>query len=166
MSHHLTLALLQIPHLTLAVSATVVIGAVVAYVGRSAKLPSAVLALVEALIAFVALYMAVAIRFETPIRHLHLLEQQLGPLWPRGLAFAAVVVASLLAFGLYSGRRRGQLPDVFLRLVAALVVASAVLAAIQYTVPSLYLWRGVSALAVLLTGCAALVWRLMNRPHR
>ena len=129
--------------------------------GQHVPLSIAVLALIEAAIAFVALYAAVAIRLETPIRHLPLLEHKLGPLWPRGLVFAAIVVTSLLAFGLYSGRQRAQLPGVFLRLGAALVVASAVLAAIEYMLPSLSLWRGVSALAVLLTGLGVLISRLV-----
>src|SRR6185437_5906058 len=51
----------------------------------------AVLALVEALFAFLAMYAAVLIRFETPIVKLHQLEQHLGPLWPRALVFAATV---------------------------------------------------------------------------
>jgi len=41
---------------------------------------------------------------------------------------------------------------VFLRVAAALVVASRGLAALEYTIPGLYLWRGVSTLAVIFTG--------------
>ena len=129
--------------------------------GQHVPASIAILALIEAVVAFVALYGALAIRFNTPIRHLPLLERTLGPFLPRGVVFAAIIVTSLLAFGLYSGRQRAQLPGVFLRLGAALVVASGVLAAVQYTIPSLAVWRGVSALAVLLTGCGVIVSRLV-----
>src|SRR6478736_5918032 len=121
----------------------------------------AVLASAEALVAFVAIYLAVCIRFETPIRHLRLLEQELGILWPRGLAFSLIVVFSLLAFGLYSARQRAQLSGVLVRVASALVVASCAIAAVFYLFPSLRLWRGVEALAVILAGCGIVGSRLL-----
>ena len=36
------------------------------------------------------------------------LAEEFGPLWPRGLAFSAIVVTCLLAFGLYNSRQRTQ----------------------------------------------------------
>jgi hypothetical protein len=42
-------------------------------------------------------------------------------------------------------------------------VASGFLAALQYTVPSLHLWRGVSALAVVITACGVIGLRLVFR---
>jgi len=121
----------------------------------------AVLALVEALLAILAMYAAVLIRFETPIVKLHQLEQHLGPLWPRALVFSAIVTVCLLAFGLYSARQRAPLSGVVVRLAAALVVASAAIAAVFYILPVLHLWRGAAALAVVLTGCALLVTRVV-----
>ena len=113
-----------------------------------------VLALIEVGLAFLALYAAVLIRFQTPINHLSNLEEELGPLWPRALLFSAIVAICLLAFGLYSARQRAQLGGIFVRLVAALVVASGALAAVFYLIPSLHLWRGAAALAVVGTGGA------------
>ncbi len=49
----------------------------------------------------------------------------------------------------------------FVRVVAALIMTSAAMAAVFYLVPSLHLWRGVAALAVTLTGCAVLGSRLV-----
>jgi len=121
----------------------------------------AVLASAEALVAFVAMYIAVCIRFETPIRHLRLLEQELGILWPRGLAFSVIVVVCLLAFGLYSARQRAQLSGVLVRVASALVVASCAIAAVFYLFPTLRLWRGVEALAVILAGCGIVGSRLL-----
>jgi hypothetical protein len=104
--------------------------------GQHVPASIAVLASAEALIAFVAMYMAVCIRFETPIRHLRLLERELGILWPRGLAFSLIVVLCLLAFGLYSARQRAQLSGVLVRVASALVVASCAIAAVFYLLPS------------------------------
>jgi sugar transferase (PEP-CTERM system associated) len=120
-----------------------------------------VLAFIEASLAFLALYAAVLIRFQTRISHLSSLEEELGPLWPRGLLFSAIVVICLLAFGLYSSRQRAQFGGIFLRLVAALAVASGAIAAVFYLIPTLRLWRGVAALAVIGTGGAVLVSRLV-----
>jgi sugar transferase (PEP-CTERM system associated) len=129
--------------------------------GQFVPVSIAVLALIEGLIAFVALYAAVCMRFETPISALQALERELGSLWPRGLVFSAIVVTCLLAFGLYSGRQRAQLTGVFVRLAAALIVASGAMAAVFYLLPSLHLWRGVSALAIILAGGGVLASRVV-----
>ena len=50
--------------------------------GQYVPVSLGVLALVEALLAFLALYAAVLIRFQTRITHLRNLEQELGPLCP------------------------------------------------------------------------------------
>jgi len=121
----------------------------------------AVLALIEALLAFVALYAAVCIRFQIGVGELHALEHTFGPLWPRGAAFSAIVVTCLLAFGLYSSRQRAQLTGIFVRVVAALVVASCTIAAVFYLVKMLQVGRGITALAVTLTGAALLVSRVV-----
>jgi len=91
--------------------------------GQYVPVSLAVLALIEVGLAFLALYAAVLLRFQTPISHLSKLEVELGPLWPRGLAFSLIVAICLLAFGLYSSRQRAQLGGIFVRLVAALAVA-------------------------------------------
>ena len=119
------------------------------------------LALAEAAIAFFALYAAVCVRFETPISHLRLLERELGVLWPRALVFSLIVVLCLLAFGLYSARQRAQLSGVLVRVAAALVVASIAVAAVFFFAPSLRLWRGVEALAVLIAGCGIVISRIV-----
>ena len=129
--------------------------------GQHVPASLAVLALVEALFAFFALYAAVLLRFDTPIGHIHKLEGRLGALWPRGAIFSLIVLVSLLAFGLYSARQRAELAGVIVRLAAALLVASAAIAAVFYLLPSLHLWRGVPALAVVIVGCAVLASRIV-----
>jgi len=129
--------------------------------GQFVPVSIAVLALAEAAIAFVAVYAAVCVRFETPVSHLRLLEREIGLLSPRAVLFSLIVVICLLAFGLYSARQRAQLSGVLVRVVAALLVASAAVAALFYLLPSLRLWRGVEALAILITGCGIVISRLV-----
>jgi len=129
--------------------------------GQYLPVSIAVLAAIEAVLAFAAMYAAVLVRFETPISRLHRLEERLGPLWPRALIFSAIVTVCLLAFGLYSARQRAQLTGVVVRLAAALVVSSAAIAAAFYILPVLHLWRGVAALAVVIAGCALLITRMI-----
>ena len=75
----------------------------------------ALLALIEAVLAFLALYAAASIRFDVGMSELPALEQQYGPLWPRGVAFSVIVVGCLLAFGLYNSRQRVQLSGILAR---------------------------------------------------
>src|SRR5262249_37833703 len=127
--------------------------------GQHVPISIAVLALVEGAIAFFAVYAAACIRYRTPLSHLKSLQLELGPLWPRAVMFALIVVLCLLAFGLYSARQRAQLSGVMVRVVAALVISTCALAAIFYLLPSLQLWRGVEALAVLITGVGLVISR-------
>jgi sugar transferase (PEP-CTERM system associated) len=120
-----------------------------------------VLALAEGATGFLAMYAAVLIRFQTPLSHLQRVQAEQGPLWPRAAIFGLILVVCLMAFGLYSARQRAQLSGVLVRVVAALVVASCAIAAVFYLVPSLHLWRGVEALAILLAGLGLLVSRLL-----
>jgi sugar transferase (PEP-CTERM system associated) len=129
--------------------------------GQQIPVSLAVLAAAEGAVAYFAMYAAVCIRFATSPGHLAHLEEDIGPLWPRALMFSAVVVISLLAFGLYSARQRAQLSGVLVRVVSALLIATGVLAALFYMVPALRLWRGIEALAVIMTGCGVIISRLV-----
>jgi sugar transferase (PEP-CTERM system associated) len=129
--------------------------------GQIVPVPIVVLALVEALLAYLALYAAASLRFWSPLSALRPLQQRIGPLWPLALAWAVSVVVCLLAFGLYSGRQRASFTGIVLRMVAALLVAWGGLAALQYAVPRLHLWRGVTLIAAFLTGCAVIASRLV-----
>jgi sugar transferase (PEP-CTERM system associated) len=121
----------------------------------------AVLALIEALLCFLAVYAAVCIRLGVGVSRLPKLAEEFGPLWPRGVAFSAIVVTSLLAFGLYNSRQRTELSGVLARLLLALLVSSCVFAALFYVYPSRHLFRGVAALTVILAVCGVLTSRLI-----
>jgi sugar transferase (PEP-CTERM system associated) len=129
--------------------------------GQYVPAPLAVLALIEALLCFVALYVAVCIRFQVGVGGLPQLAQEFGPLWPRGVAFSVIVVMCLLAFGLYNSRQRTQLGGTVARLLLALIVSSCAIAALFYAFPSRHLFRGVEALAVMLAVCGVLTSRLV-----
>src|SRR6516225_6530291 len=122
----------------------------------------AVLALIEALLCFFALYAAVCIRFQVGVRGLPQLVEEFGPLWPRGAAFSSIVVTCLLAFGLYNSQQRTQqLSGVLARLLLALLVSSCVFTALFYVFPSRHLFRGVAGLTVILAVCGVLTSRLI-----
>src|SRR3984885_3705188 len=125
----------------------------------------ALLAFIEAALAFLALYAAASIRFDVGMGDLPTLEEQYGPLWPRGVAFSAIVVGCLLAFGLYNSRQRVQLSGILARVLVALVVSSCATAALFYVVPSLHLGRGVAGLAVLLVLCGVFSSTVPGRPR-
>ena len=122
----------------------------------------AVLACIEALLCFLALYVAVCIRFQVGFSGLPELLTEFGPLWPRGVAFSAIVVTCLLAFGLYNSRQRTQLSGILARLLLALLVAACATAVLFYvTPPSQHMFRGVAALAVILAIGGVLTSRLI-----
>jgi sugar transferase (PEP-CTERM system associated) len=121
----------------------------------------AVLALIEALLCFFALYAAVLIRFQDGVSDLPARADEFGPLWPRGIALSVIVVTCLLAFGLYNSRQRTQLSGVLARLLLALAVSACVFAALFYAFPSRHLFRGVAGLAILLAVCGVLTSRMV-----
>jgi sugar transferase (PEP-CTERM system associated) len=121
----------------------------------------AVLALVEAGLCFLALYAAVCIRFQVGVSSLPRLAKDFGPLWLRGVAFSVIVITCLLAFGLYNTRQRTQLSGILARLLLALLVSSCVIAALFYVIPSNHLFRGVAAIAVILSVCGVLASRMV-----
>jgi sugar transferase (PEP-CTERM system associated) len=129
--------------------------------GQYVPVSLAVLALIEALLCFFALYAAVFIRFQVGISALPELAGEFGPLWPRGVAFSVIVVTCLLAFGLYNSRQRAQLSGTLARLLLALLVSSCAIASLFYVFPSRHLFRGVEALAVILAVCGVLTSRLV-----
>jgi len=90
--------------------------------GQYVPVSLAVLAIIEALVCFFALYAAVCIRFQVGLSRLPTLIEEFGPLWPRGVAFSLTVVTCLLAFGLYNSRQRTQLSGTLARLLLALLV--------------------------------------------
>jgi sugar transferase (PEP-CTERM system associated) len=113
--------------------------------GQRIPMSTAVLTAVEGAIFFFALLAAAWMRFRSPFVDI---EETYGPLWPRALLFSAVMVTSMLAFGLYSGRQRARAFGILVRVVAAALVCLAATVVFFYLIPNLYIGRGVLAFAV------------------
>jgi sugar transferase (PEP-CTERM system associated) len=107
----------------------------------------AALAGVEAAIFYLSVVFAYRVRVGTfaPVTSL----PNENALWLCAAAFGAANLISALAFGLYSSRQRARTTGLFVRLVAALAAADVATAAVLYTVPDLWLGRGVLALSTL-----------------
>jgi sugar transferase (PEP-CTERM system associated) len=117
--------------------------------GQHIYLSIAVLTAIEAVLFFGSVYAAVMARFHVDLGSIADVEQLHGAVWPRALAFSAIMVLCLLAFGLYSGRQRARFTGMILRVAVALVAGFALTAALFYMVPTLWIGRGVDGLAAI-----------------
>ena len=110
----------------------------------------AVLAVIEALVFFAAVYGAVLVRFHGSLGFLAVDAPGIdGALWPRALLFSGVTVLCLLAFGLYSSRQRARLLGLALRIILAVLMAFVIASALLYLIPKLWIGRGVVGLSAL-----------------
>jgi len=111
------------------------------------RVPFLLLALLEFFICVCAVYVAVYVRFDgrglTEVEHLQ------SPI-VTSMLFGVVMPVTMMAMGLYQNRFRGGVMGVFLRSIIGFVCGAAILALLYYLVPTLYLGRGVFALALLI----------------
>ena len=114
----------------------------------------------EALLFFVAPFVAVHLRFHGTFLDI---KEKLPSLWPQGLLFAAVMMISLLAMGLYSSRQRASIQGVLVRTVASGVAAFIVLGLLYYMLPSMFLGRGLLLLMVIVGVLGSAAGRLVAR---
>ena len=106
----------------------------------------AVLSVVEAVLFFIAVYAAALASLHVG-SDLSQLSPVSGALWPRAVLFTAVMLLSLLAFGLYSTRQRARLVGIVLRVTLALAAGLAVTGVFFYLVPDLRIGSDVIILA-------------------
>ncbi len=116
----------------------------------------AALAAIEMLVLLSVMIVAVLLRFQTSLAEI---EADVGPLWPRVLLFGFLTVLCLFALGLYSTRQRAQSEEIFVRLMIAVGVSTALTTVSFYVVPSVWIGRGVLAIAAI----TALVVLLLTR---
>jgi len=116
-----------------------------------------VLATLETLLFFALLVAAGFVRFGTDLGRFEHLQ---GPLWPRALVFSISMLASLLAFGLYSARQRARSAGILVRVVAAVLAGVLATAVFFYVIPDLWIGRGVLMLAAASTATAVVALRL------
>ena len=115
-----------------------------------------VLGLVEAGILFASVFLAVYLRYLTDI---HNFETGLGRLESHAAIFAAVMIFSFIAMGLYQARMRESVRDLFLRFAMAYIFGMAALTLLFYLMPALYLGRGVLVISLLISFLLILVLR-------
>jgi sugar transferase (PEP-CTERM system associated) len=121
-------------------------------------LPIVVLALVEALAFFGALYLAVHIRFRF-FGEGHLI----GEIWPRAALVTAVLLTCMVATGLYSTRLRVNHIGVLIRLGTSVIAAVVAVALTLYVIdqPEMHIGRGLLGLWAPLVFVAAAFIRLV-----
>jgi sugar transferase (PEP-CTERM system associated) len=95
-----------------------------------------------------AFYLSVHFRFRNDPGFL---ENKVGVLELRMLAFAIAILLGLMAFGLYSPRQRARAFGILVRLIASICLGTAIAAVIFYFAPNVWVGRGVLALAALLS---------------
>ena len=110
-------------------------------------LPAVFLAVSEIAIAVSSVYLAVWVRFSGFSDKLAAFHTTVGSIWPRASLFAAVLLLSLASLGLYQLRQRTRFTGILVRLLIAVLLAQAMIALVFYVVPSLFVGRGVVALA-------------------
>jgi len=117
-----------------------------------------VLATIEFLLSLFAIYLSVALRFMGANKAQLVL---LGPINSKAFLFALVIFICLAAMGLYQRRFRHGTAGMIIRLSAAFVVALVALSLLNYLIPSLYLGRGVTAIAFILDFLMIFIVRLI-----
>jgi len=116
------------------------------------------LAVLEFCVMVAAVYVAVLLRFGgIDVDG----EVSIEPLWPRAVAFAVIGLMCMTAVGLYNPRLRDALEGVAVRASIAMVLIAAAAALLFYTVPVLFLGRGVLFIAIAITFVALLAVRML-----
>lgn len=113
--------------------------------GMTIRAPFVLFWLLEFLICMLAVIMAVTVRFVGDAATIS--EQFDSPLLST-TAFGAIMTFSLVSFGLYQSHFRGGALGVLLRIALGFVAGGVALALFYYIVPSAYLGRGVTAIAM------------------
>lgn len=121
----------------------------------------AVLSAIEALVFVAAVYGAVLACFHVDLSGLPQLRATAGALWPRAVLFSAVMLISLLAFGLYSSRQRARLIGMVLRVTLALILGLVVTGILFYLVPALWIGSDVILVAGIGGLCGVIVSRVV-----
>src|SRR5262245_34122412 len=122
----------------------------------------AALALIEALAFLLAPYLAAVIRAGSVAA----VEAKYGLLWPRALAFAITLLASMYALGLYSTRLRVNYFGVLLRIAASVVLTTVLMMVFFYLFETLlYMGRLLLVSTALLAFSAAALSRLLFAAH-
>ncbi|RZW13439.1 MAG: hypothetical protein EX260_11310, partial [Desulfobulbaceae bacterium] len=112
--------------------------------GQSIQLPFLILALVEAGVCYLSVYLGIWMR----LGGFDLLDDRhSGLLWPRALIFTAAMMVSLYALGLYQPRLREGHLGISLRLLVASLLGGTLTTIGYYSLPALSVGRGALTIA-------------------
>lgn len=109
------------------------------------RTPFLALAGVEFLILAASIYAAAKIVFWSDFSEAYL---YVGPLFPRAVIFATVMVIAMFAMGLYQADLREGLPGILLRVSISFILGIITLAVIFYVYPGIKFGRGIMGAAV------------------
>lgn len=116
------------------------------------------LAIIEFLALMLSLYLALELRFFG-----NDLTESLGTFLPRGILFATLMQLSLVAFGVYQRQAGRFFEALILRIASGLLLGLIPLGVSFYLAPTLFLGRGVLALAVIFSFIFIAIIRLYFR---
>lgn len=102
------------------------------------------LALIEGLIFAGALYLGVVLRFATDDPMDLVL---VGPIYPRALAYAAIMLAAFTSFGLYTREAPAGYVGLYVRFMGGFLSGLVVMAMFFYVFPDMFLGRGAFGLS-------------------
>ena len=119
------------------------------------RTPLLVLAIVEVVILISSVYAGCIFLYGD----VAVCESTIGPVAPRAVVFAAVILMTLIAMGLYQFHQRLYFREVFVRLLVGFALGSVALAAIYYAFPLIKLYRSESLMAVIFSLLALLATR-------
>jgi len=111
------------------------------------KAPYLILALVDAVMLFLSVYIAAYARYATELEPLEAAAENVGSLLPRALIHSVVVVVTLLSMGLYQTQRREHIVNKLSRLAVGFIIAFIAFGFIFYIFPEIYMGRGVFLIA-------------------
>lgn len=121
------------------------------YIRRSLLL----LGLLEALIFVFSIYFAVALRFLDPEIGLHYITA------PKLLVFTSVMILTMMFMGLYQRDLRGGIRNTLLRIIISFAVGLTIMSLLFYSLPDLFLGRGIMAFAAFSAFIGVLTGRLI-----
>ena len=113
------------------------------------------LALAEACVLFSAIYVGAAIRFDAQA------FEKIRPIWPQGAVFTVVIMASMIAMGLYKRETPAYSWLYYAKFSAAFLVGWVGMALVFYVYPPMFLGRGVFGIAFLVGVSGTLLLRLL-----
>lgn len=113
---------------------------------------------VEAAALIAAVYAGALVRFDGEATQM---LNSVGPLWPKAVFIAFVVMLGMTATGLYERRLREGPLGIVRRLIVSFAIAVALMSVAFYLMPQLYLGRGALALACVLAFVAITLTHLV-----